>query len=79
MKEWERNQKEFVQGNSGNPVIALDGKVIGIATFAVNTVDDENWMKKDTRFNGVRRFAYRIDNVRWKKMEWDLYSTIINR
>lgn len=70
---------EFVQGNSGSPVLTMDGQVVGIATFAIDATEKENWVKKDTRFNGVRRFALRIDNVNWKKMDWELYSTIINR
>lgn len=70
---------EFVQGNSGSPVLTIDGQVVGIATFAVDATEKENWVKKDTRFNGVRRFALRIDNANWKKMDWELYSTIINR
>lgn len=70
---------EFVRGNSGSPVLTLDGGVVGIATFAVNAKDKTDWVKQDTRFNGVRRFAVRIDNVEWKSMDWELYSTIVDR
>ena len=70
---------EFVQGNSGSPVLSLDGRVLGIATFAVNAAEKENWLKKDTRFNGVRRFALRVTNTTWTKMDWELYRAIVNR
>jgi len=70
---------EFVQGNSGSPILTMNGEVLGIATFAVNATEKENWVKKATRFNGVRRFGLRLDNVKWTKMDWDLYSTIVDR
>ena len=70
---------EFVQGNSGSPVLSLDGQVLGVVAFAVNAAENENWLKKDTRFNGVRRFALRVTNATWTKMDWELYSTIVNR
>ena len=70
---------EFVQGNSGSPVLLLDGSVVGIATFAIDASDSENWLKKDTRFNGIRRFALRLEKVDWKSMDWELYNTIVNR
>ena len=70
---------EFVQGNSGSPVLTLDGDIVGVATFAVNGAESENWMKKNTRFDGVRRFALRIDNVAWEKIDWKMYSSIVNR
>ena len=70
---------EFVQGNSGSPVLFSDGSVVGIATFAIDTSESENWVKKDTRFNGVRRFALRLRNVEWQTIEWNLYTTITNR
>lgn len=70
---------EFVQGNSGSPVLTLDGKVVGIATFAVNGAESENWVKSGTRFDGVRRFALRLDNIQWEAIDWELYHNIINR
>ena len=70
---------EFVQGNSGSPVLTLDGKVVGIATFAVNGAESENWVKSGTRFDGVRRFALRLDNIHWEAIDWELYHNIINR
>ena len=70
---------EFVQGNSGSPVLSMDGKVLGVVAFAINASENENWLKKDTRFNGVRRFALRVTNVVWEKIDWKVYSTIVNR
>ena len=70
---------EFVQGNSGSPVLLFDGSVVGIATFAIDTSEFDNWLKKDTRFNGVRRFALRMNDIEWQGMKWELYSTIVNR
>jgi len=57
---------KFVQGNSGSPIIS-DGKVIGIATFAVKA--RENWVNKDTGFEKVRRFGTRIDTLDTKKLQ----------
>ena len=70
---------EFVHGNSGSPVVTIEGVVIGVATYAVNAKNDKDWVKRDTLFNGVRRFAIRLSNVRWKPMDWETYATIVNR
>jgi len=57
---------KFVKGNSGSPIIHVKtGKVIAIATFAVvRKLDD---LSRDSQFNQVRRFGYRLDTIgKWK-------------
>jgi hypothetical protein len=65
----------IVHGNSGSPIIHLkSGKVIGVATYL--------WIKNyDTTTNEkmakpvVRRFGYRIDNVKsWQAVDWRSFS-----
>lgn len=60
---------EFVHGNSGSAVLDGRGCVLGVATFAVLEDDPKDWVKKDTRFTDVRRFALRLENVKWKAMD----------
>ena len=57
----------FVIGNSGSPVLDRHGRVIGIATYLRDCRNDEDWSKKDTRFNGIRRFALRLLGTRWSR------------
>jgi len=53
---------EFIEGNSGSPVLEYPSlKVVGVATYA--SVLNPNWSSKGTRFEKVRRFATRIDNL----------------
>ncbi len=52
---------KFVSGNSGSPLIDKNNDVVGIATFTVE-LDEES---KDTNsFTKIRRFGYRIANVK---------------
>ncbi|MEM8867125.1 MAG: trypsin-like peptidase domain-containing protein [Verrucomicrobiota bacterium] len=57
---------EFISGNSGSPILNKKNQVIGVATYAVLDADPSDWVSKDTRFDGVRRFAVKIDD----KIEW---------
>jgi len=53
---------EFIEGNSGSPVLEYPSlKVVGVATYA--SVLNPNWSGKGTRFEKIRRFATRIDNL----------------
>ena len=65
----------FVQGNSGSAIIDDDGKVLAVATYLENRNEPENWVKKGTRFNGVRRYGVRLCNVEWETVTWQNYST----
>ena len=57
----------FTTGNSGSPVIDRTGRVIAVASYLRNCRDDGNWSKKNTRFNGIRRFALRLAGVKWER------------
>lgn len=59
---------DIVQGNSGGPVVDAETfSVIGVATFLKRGV--ESVWSRDTRFEGVRRFALRTDkSVQWKSV-----------
>jgi hypothetical protein len=53
---------KFVEGNSGSPIIHVKtGKVIAIATFA--TIRKLDTLSKDSKFQSVRRFGYRLDTI----------------
>lgn len=60
---------EIVPGNSGSPLVATDGKVLGVAAFIDRHGSDE-WTVKNTRYEGTpRRFAIRFTNVSWKPID----------
>lgn len=65
---------QFVNGNSGSPVIDKNGKAIGVATYLTNYTNVNDWVKTGTRFNGIRRFATRIADMSWRLVDWNEYS-----
>lgn len=67
----------FVPGNSGSPILNAAGDVVGIATYATKRKHD--WTTAGTRFEDVRRFGYRIDNLKWRDVSWDLYRRLSRR
>lgn len=61
----------FVPGNSGSPIIHLKtGKVVGVATYLVVNNYDSATNEKNAK-PVIRRFGYRIDNVKqWQTVDW---------
>lgn len=57
----------FTAGNSGSPVIDGRGLVIAVASYLRDCRNDRDWSKKNTRFNGIRRFALRLSGVKWER------------
>lgn len=57
----------FTAGNSGSPVIDHSGQVIAVASYLRDCRNDKDWSKKNTRFNGIRRFALRLNGIRWER------------
>ena len=55
----------FVTGNSGSPVLNRAGRVTGMASYLRNCRDHADWSKKNTRYNGIRRFALRLSGIHW--------------
>ncbi|MBR1921277.1 MAG: hypothetical protein IJ829_04650 [Kiritimatiellae bacterium] len=68
----------FVQGNSGSAVLNAKGEVIGVATFATLDAESGDWVKKDSRYSKVRRWAVRIVGAEWKPMKFlDFYAKCV--
>lgn len=64
---------EFVSGNSGSPVLNLDQKAIGIASYVRYSLNSK--IKKGTQFEGLpRRFCYRLTGVQWQAVRWNQYN-----
>lgn len=62
----------FVQGNSGSAILADDGSVIGVATFALRAdPSPSDWVKAGTRFSGTRRFGVRFNVRKWIPFDRD--------
>lgn len=57
-----------LQGNSGGPVLDSNGKVVGVVSSG--SVDNTIW-SKDTRYENVRKFAERIDELAWKSIDYE--------
>jgi len=57
----------FAIGNSGSPVIDRNGAVVAVASYLRDCRNDADWSKRNTRFNGIRRFALRLSGVRWER------------
>lgn len=60
---------KIVHGNSGSAVLNEDGEVVGVASSATRENNPKDWVKQDTRFTEIRRWALRFDQVAWEPME----------
>ena len=58
----------FTTGNSGSPVLDRAGRVVAVATYLRDCRNDRDWSKRNTRFNGIRRFALRLSGVTWERV-----------
>ena len=65
---------DFVGGNSGSAILDDQGRVLAVATYAQKLNEPNDWTKKGTRFNAVRRFGVRLNDVTWEKFSWQMYS-----
>jgi hypothetical protein len=67
----------FVQGNSGSPVFDKNKKVLGMATYVTRALTKGDWVKKGTRFEKPRYFAFKVDNsIAWKSMKWKVFQRL---
>ena len=52
---------QFVQGNSGSPILDAQGEVLGVATFVQRGSAD--WVSTNTQFSAVRRYGVRLSSA----------------
>lgn len=64
---------KFVRGNSGSAILNSKGEVLGVATEAVKLEEPSDWVKRDTRFNDVRRYGERLAGAEWQPVDWETY------
>ncbi len=64
----------FVSGNSGSAVINDNGQVVAVATYTIDLPDLEDRAKQQSRFNAVRWFSVRLNNVKWESISWSDYA-----
>ena len=70
---------EIVGGNSGGPILNEDMEVCGIATYYV-TYKGQSEGEKDTKWEMItRRFALKLDQAKWMKVNWGKYNTVFGK
>jgi hypothetical protein len=68
----------IVQGNSGSAILDKKMNVVGIATYvSIAAGENEDWVKKGTRFSEARRFGLRLTpELKWQKITWEKYKNL---
>jgi len=54
---------DFVNGNSGGPVLDSNNKVVGVSTYIIPADSKPNWVTEDTRYSKSRRFILRPTKI----------------
>ena len=66
---------DFISGNSGSPILNLKKEVIGIASYVRYSVDEKIKKKgKETPSFTVKRFCFRVTDLKWKPVNWKKYN-----
>lgn len=66
---------EIVPGNSGGPIVADDGCVVGVSAMGILRSSQRDWMLINTRYDGnPRRFGIRFTQVAWKVIDRKRYE-----
>ena len=60
---------EFIQGNSGGPVLNAKNEVVGVATYVFRDAVP-GWVAQNTRYAQTRRVAMRVNDIDWKLFNW---------
>ena len=68
-------ESDWCEGFSGGPVITKDGVVGVIAFYASARKGTET---DESKYNKLRRFAYRIDTVNWDTLPYSLYIRAVS-
>ena len=56
---------EIIPGNSGGPVVNVDGEVVGVSSYLLRHQNLPDWIADGTRFADTRRMALRLNDVEW--------------
>lgn len=61
-------------GNSGGPILLRNGRVIGIVSYFTEETKDDARVSNAHMQTVVRRFGYRVDNVKsWETPNWERF------